>query len=154
MRNKSYAYPANRASRQVAPSQSRPRGRVGESDQSHPNRLKFLCGEEVQTYFATSGVALPTMRKLISKFKQYPKVKHVSAFADVPQNDYHIHILHYNSIDCFTYAATRLDEIFAGADIKTVLTSMNDELNKKVEYGDCMPFAGMQMPIPGGKAAQ
>ena len=125
----------------------------------HPDEayewVKFLCGDEVQTYFAKEGICVPTLKKAVPQFKQFPKVKHAYIFAEVPQNDYHIHILHFASIENRNLTGAKMDEIFTGgADWKSTIKAMNDELNAKVQYGDCMPFQGMKMPIAGGKVVQ
>ncbi|MFH1084343.1 MAG: ABC transporter substrate-binding protein [Chloroflexota bacterium] len=117
--------------------------------------IKFLAGEDVQKYFATRGICVPTLKKMIPLFKDYPEVEHSGIWAEVPQNDYHIHILHYNAIECRTITGARFQEVYtAGADLKVTIENMNAELNTKVAYGECLPFAGMKHPIPGGQLVQ
>jgi len=117
--------------------------------------IKFLCGEDVPGYFARQGICVPTLKKMIPLFKDYPEVEHSSIWAEVPQHDYHIHILHFNAIECRRTTGAKMEEVYVGgADLKTTVTAMNDELNDKVEYGNCLPFAGMKHPIPGGKVVQ
>lgn len=125
----------------------------------HPDEayewVKFLAGEDVQHYFATQGICVPTLKEMVSEFKKYPGVEHAYVFTEVPQHDYHIHILHFNAIECRNLTGAKMDEIYiSGADPETTIIAMNDELNEKVEYGGCAPFVGMQHPIPGGTLVQ
>lgn len=125
----------------------------------HPDEayewVKFLAYEDVQGYFARQGICVPTYKKMIPLFKDFPEVEHSYIWAEVPQNDYHIHILHFNAIETRRVTGAKLDEAYVGGrDIETVVAEMNDELNEKTEYGDCLPFAGMKHPIPGGKVVQ
>jgi len=117
--------------------------------------VKFLAGEDVQGYFARQGICVPALKSMAPAFKDYPEVEHSYIWAEVPQNDYHIHILHYNAIECRNFTGAKMDEAYiAGADLEATIQEMNDGLNERVEYGDCLPFSGMTHPIRGGEIKQ
>jgi len=117
--------------------------------------VKFLAGEDVQGYFARQGICVPALKSMAPAFKDYPEVEHSYIWAEVPQNDYHIHILHYNAIECRNFTGAKMDEAYiAGADLEATIQEMNDGLNERVEYGDCLPFSGMTHPIRGEEIVQ
>jgi ABC-type glycerol-3-phosphate transport system substrate-binding protein len=117
----------------------------------HPDEcyefVKWLAGPDVQGFWAKEKIQLPTLKQFQAEFVTDPR-RHVHVFADAYKIPYGIHFRHNNTVRHYNEYGTEMEKVFAGQQGMTdSLTSFTQRVNQEVEYGACLPYKGMAVPI-------
>ncbi len=117
----------------------------------HPDEsyefVKWLAGDDVQGFWAREKIQLPTLKKWQETFTKDPS-RHVHVFGDIYKHPYGIHFRHNNLVKHYNEYGSEIAKVFDGARGMTdFLKDFNQRINQEVEYGDCLPYKGMQVPI-------
>ncbi|HEX2032938.1 MAG TPA: sugar ABC transporter substrate-binding protein [Chloroflexota bacterium] len=109
--------------------------------------IKFLAGPEVQGFWAQEKIQLPTLRKAQEEFVKDAK-RHTQVFADAYKVPYGIHFRHNNLSRHYSEYGTEMGEVFGGQkNMSDTLKAFTQRVNNEVEYGSCLPYKGMVVPI-------
>lgn len=109
--------------------------------------IKFLAGPDVQGFWAKEKIQLPTLKRAQEEFVKDDK-RHVHVFADAYKVPYGIHFRHYHLSRHYGEYGTAINEVFAGTrGMSDMLNDFNRRVNQEVEYGNCLPYKGMAVPI-------
>jgi hypothetical protein len=73
-------------------------------------------------------------------------------FGDVFKKPHGWHFRHHNTFETNDIWAAGIDKVFRGeVPLQQGMRDLQDEMNRKVIYGDCTPYRGLKHPIqPAG----
>lgn len=109
--------------------------------------MKFLAGPDVQGFWAKNKTQLPTLKTAQEEFVKNPN-RHTHVFADAYKVPYGIHFRHNNLSQHYGEYGREMNEVYAGKqNMSDTLKSFTARVNNEVEYGDCLPYKGMTVPI-------
>ncbi|MGH2350427.1 MAG: ABC transporter substrate-binding protein [Chloroflexota bacterium] len=117
----------------------------------HPDQsyglMKFLAGPVAQGFWAKNKTQLPTLKAAQEEFVKDPKL-HTRVFADAYKVPYGIHFRHNNTSRHYGEYGKAMGEVYAGQKtMSDTLKAFTERVNREVEYGDCLPYKGMTVPI-------
>ncbi len=109
--------------------------------------VKWLAGDDVQGFWAREKIQLPTLKKWQEVFVKDPKL-HTHVFADAYKVPYGIHFRHNHLSRHYSEYGNEIAQVFAGqATMSDFLKTFTARVNNEVEYGACLPYKGMTVPI-------
>jgi multiple sugar transport system substrate-binding protein len=111
--------------------------------------MKFLAGPDVQNFWAKEKVQLPTLKSAQAEYVKDATGKlHTSVFADSYKVPYGIHFRHNNLQRHYSEHSAEMTKVYDGAATMTdSLRAFTARINNEVEYGSCLPYKGMAVPI-------
>ena len=111
--------------------------------------MKFLAGPEVQNFWAKEKIQLPTLKSAQPEYVKDATGKlHTSVFADAYKIPYGIHFRHNHLQRHYSEYGAEMNKVFNGqAGMTDALRAFNARINNEVEFGSCLPYKGMQVPI-------
>jgi multiple sugar transport system substrate-binding protein len=109
--------------------------------------IKFLAGEKAQGLWAREKIQLPTLKTAQAVYVKNDK-RHTSVFADAYKTPYGIHFRHNNTSRHYSEYGKEIGAAYDGkSTMSDALKTFTARANQEVEYGSCLPYKGMQVPI-------
>jgi ABC-type glycerol-3-phosphate transport system substrate-binding protein len=117
--------------------------------------LEWMSGPEMQGHMAETKFLMPAFKSqhprfLTSAAGQPPE--HIAVFGDVFKKPHGWHFRHHNTFETNDIWAAGIDKVFRGeVPLQQGMRDLQEEMNRKVMYGDCTPYRGLKHPIqPAG----
>jgi multiple sugar transport system substrate-binding protein len=108
---------------------------------------RWLGGDDVQGLWAREKIQLPTLKKWQAEFVKDPAL-HTHVFADAYKVPYGIHFRHNHLSRHYSEYGAEMNKVFGGqATMADTLKTFTARVNGEVEYGACLPYKGLQVPI-------
>jgi ABC-type glycerol-3-phosphate transport system substrate-binding protein len=109
--------------------------------------LRFLAGPDTQGAFARTRLYTPTLKSVWKDYESGPPA-HIATFTDVYRRPYGIHFYHHNTVPSVKPFGDLMTQHYAGTkSLDDALRDAEQQMNQLVEYGNCLPFRGMDVPI-------
>lgn len=109
--------------------------------------MKFLAGPTAQGHWAKEKIQLPALKSAQAEFVKN-ETRHTHVFADAYKVPYGIHFRHNNTSRHYSEYGTELSAVYDGnAAMADTLKTFTARVNQEVEYGACLPYKGMEVPI-------
>jgi multiple sugar transport system substrate-binding protein len=124
---------------------------IAAASTQHPDEayawLRFLAGPDTQGIFARTRLYTPALKAVWKDYEAGPPA-HIKTFTDVYRRPYGIHFYHHNTVPSTQPFAAELRQVYAGQkSLEAALRDAEQQMNLQVQYGDCLPFKGMDVPI-------
>jgi multiple sugar transport system substrate-binding protein len=107
---------------------------------------RFIAGPKGQEILALTQ-SLPALKSKQEVFLKTPP-NHVKVFQEVYNKPYGIHFRHHYTNDSWDIYGAAVNRIYAGeTPLQAGLQEANRQMNEKIQYGQCMPYKGLTIPI-------
>lgn len=111
--------------------------------------IMWLAGPRYQKEMAKQKVFFPSLKAALADYVVGPP-DHADTFAKVYERPYGIHFRHYETVQAGNVIAEEINKAFAGEKgVPQALKDANQRANELVRYGQCNPYQGIRVPIPG-----